>query len=132
MNDPILVDECLSPDLVATALLRGYYSTHVVYRGLQGTSDIDLIPVILNGNFIFVTNNGKDFLKIYSSLDIHPGLIIIVPNCKASQQIYLFNKILDMIKNKTDLINKVIEIYNDATIKIYDLPKINISNNFNI
>jgi len=32
MPDPFLIDECLSPDLVALAHERGFDATHVVFR----------------------------------------------------------------------------------------------------
>ena len=66
MRDPFLIDECLSPDLVALAHERGFDATHVVFHGLAGTSDRDLLPVIRHEGFAFVTSNAKDFLKLYA------------------------------------------------------------------
>jgi predicted nuclease of predicted toxin-antitoxin system len=66
LNDPFLIDECLSLDLVALATARNHYATHVVFRGLQGAQDIDLTRVIREGNYILVSANGKDFLAIYA------------------------------------------------------------------
>jgi predicted nuclease of predicted toxin-antitoxin system len=66
MRDPFLIDECLSPDLVALAHARGHSATHVVFRGLAGTSDRDLLPIIRREGFVFVTNNAKDFQQLYA------------------------------------------------------------------
>jgi predicted nuclease of predicted toxin-antitoxin system len=73
-NDPFLIDECLSPDLVALAAARSHYATHVVFGGLQGALDRDLVPLVQEGNFVLVTNNGKDFLTLYAEMERHPGL----------------------------------------------------------
>ena len=85
VKEPFLFDECLSPDLAALANARHHHATHVVFRGLQGTLDADLMPVIREGNFIFITNSGKDFLALYAEEEIHPGLVIIIP-CSHSLQ----------------------------------------------
>ncbi|WP_244548244.1 DUF5615 family PIN-like protein [Bosea vaviloviae] len=99
MNDPFLIDECLSLDLVALAKTRHHYATHVVYRGLQGTLDPDLIPVIQSGGFAFVTNNARDFLALYAKEDVHPGLVIIIPgSIGREKQVELFGRALDKIE----------------------------------
>ena len=77
VNDRFLIDEYLSPDLAALANARNHHATHVVFRGLQGTLDQDLMPLIREGNFIFVSNNGRDFLPLYAKEEIHPGLVSI-------------------------------------------------------
>jgi predicted nuclease of predicted toxin-antitoxin system len=124
MDDPFLIDECLSPDLVAKAHERGLQATHVVHRGLQGTKDHDLLPTIFSGGFVFVTNNGRDFLKLYAKEDIHHGLVIIVPGGITSElQVKLFDDVLIAISGLSDLINKVIEVYIDGTIEVRDYHK---------
>jgi predicted nuclease of predicted toxin-antitoxin system len=66
LNDPFLIDECLSLDLVALAHSRGHHATHVVFREKQGTSDPDLMPLIRAEGFVLVTNNARDFLALYA------------------------------------------------------------------
>jgi predicted nuclease of predicted toxin-antitoxin system len=123
MRDPFLIDECLSLDLVAEAHVRGHDATHVVFRGLQGTKDHDLIPTISGGNFVFVTNNGRDFLKLYADKEVHPGLIIIVPGGISSKlQVELFDCALDLVDTRQDLINKVVEVSIDRSVAIRDYP----------
>lgn len=123
MRDPFLIDECLSPSLVAKANARGHHATHVVYRNLQGTKDPDLIPLIIDEDFVFVTNNGRDFLKLYSNRDIHPGLVIIVPGgLPTTRQIELFDLVLNFIENKDDLINRLIEVFDDGTVTMKEFP----------
>lgn len=123
MRDPFLIDECLSPDLVALAHARGHDASHVVFRGLAGTPDRDLLPIIRHEGFVFVTNNARDFLKLYARENIHAGLIIIVPGgIPAEIQLRLFASVLDTIEPLADLVNRIVEVYSDGTVEIRDWP----------
>ncbi|KQT43211.1 toxin-antitoxin system, toxin component, PIN family protein [Aureimonas sp. Leaf454] len=124
MNDPILIDECLSPDLAALAQSRGYNSIHVLHRGRRGAKDPDLMPLIRAESFVFVTANGKDFLKLYARETLHPGLIIIVHgNGTAERQIELFALALDEIERNSDITNKLLEVFADGSVVIRDYPE---------
>ena len=123
MNDPILVDECLSPDLAAYAQSRGYHATHVVHRGLRRAKDWGLMPTIRQEGFIFVTGNGKDFLKLYAGEEIHPGLIFVVHgDGPAEVQVELFGRALDEAEKLPDLTNKLVEVFEDGRVSISDYP----------
>ena len=50
------------------------------YRGLSGVQDWNLMAPIREGDFTFVTNNAKDFRRLYAREDIHAGLVILIPN----------------------------------------------------
>ena len=122
--DPFLIDECLSLELVALAQSRGHHATHVVFRRLQGTLDPDLMPVITGEGFVFVTNNGKDFLALYANEDVHPGLVIIVPgNVGREAQVDFFGLVLDVIEPMVDIINKVVEVFSDGRVEVRDWPE---------
>jgi hypothetical protein len=57
-----LIDECLSPELVKLAQEKGHgESSHVVWRKLAGKKDWELKPIILDGDWTFVTRNSTDF-----------------------------------------------------------------------
>ena len=57
-----LVDECLSPELTRLAQAAGYgESAHVVWLGHAGLKDWHLKPIILDGDWTFVTRNAIDF-----------------------------------------------------------------------
>ena len=123
MNDPILIDECLSPDLAAYAQSRGYHATHVVHRGRDSTKDWALMPLIRREGFIFVTGNGKDFLKLYAAEEIHPGLIFVVHgNGTAEVQVELFGKALDAAEKLPDLTNRLVEVFEDGRVSISEYP----------
>ena len=58
----------------------GYFADHVNYLSLGGLKDWQLLPVIREREYTFVTNNGADFLALFGKEPLHPGIIIIVPN----------------------------------------------------
>jgi len=106
----ILIDECLSTALVAVAKARGHDATHVVWLGKAGTQDWNLLPVILQGDFVFVTNNRRDFLRLYESIEAHNGLIIILPSVDLAQQVGLFGIALETAEALDDTINMLMEV----------------------
>ncbi len=90
-----LIDECLHTSLVQVAVQRGHEATHVTYRGVGGVQDCNLMKAIREGEFTFVTNNAKDFRRLYAREDIHAGLVILIPNVPPSEQRELFDAALD-------------------------------------
>ncbi len=122
-----LVDECLHTSLVAVAEGRGHEARHVNWLGLSGETDWDLMPRILAEDFTFVTNNARDFRKLYAQEEIHAGLLIIVPQVAPDKQRALFDALLDELGDNAGVVNEVIEIqFEDgaAVITRYDLPAI--------
>ena len=121
MSDRFLIDECLSVGLVAVAKERGFQADYVAYLGKSGWSDWNLASHALENDYIFVTNNRRDFLKEYTKTDLHNGLIIIVPDTKRADQQRLFGKALDVVsKRNDDLVNKLIEVLLDGSVHIRD------------
>lgn len=50
------------------------------------------MPRIIEENFTFVTNNARDFRKLYAKEESHAGLVIIVPQVlPALQSDYLIS-----------------------------------------
>lgn len=119
----LLIDECLSTALVGVARERGHPADHVVHLGLVGRQDWNLIPVIEAGDYCFVTNNRKDFLRLYGRQPLHNGLIVIVPNTHRQAQIRLFTGVLDELGGLPDLVNQVIEICAEGRITRFPLPE---------
>ncbi|AMS45551.1 DUF5615 family PIN-like protein [Aminobacter aminovorans] len=122
-----LVDECLHTSLVAVAEGRGHEARHVNWLGLSGETDWDLMPRILAEDFTFVTNNARDFRKLYAQEEIHAGLLIIVPQVAPDKQRELFDALLDELGEDAAVVNEVIEIQLEdgaAVITRYDLPAI--------
>ena len=119
-----LIDECLHTSLVAVATDRGHEASHVVWLGLDGTADWDLMPRILAEDFCFVTNNAADFRRLYADQQLHAGLVILVPQVVPAAQREIFSALLDQIEGE-DLINEAIEIRivdGEARFDRYTLP----------
>ena len=84
-----LIDECLHTSLVVVAREHGHEASHVNWLGLRGETDWGLMPRIIEGDFTFVTNNAKDFRKLYakepvSSFAGKPGARSSAPTASSS------------------------------------------------
>lgn len=121
-----LIDECLHTSLVAVAQAHGHDCFHVNWLGLSGETDWDLMPRIIKEDFTFVTNNARDFRKLYAREELHAGLVIIVPQVLPVLQRELFGLILDDLADAQDMVNEVIEVTLDgeeAVLTRYSLPE---------
>ena len=55
-------------------------------------SAVESVP---EGDFTFVTNNAKDFRRLYAREEVHAGLMILIPNAPPTEQRILFDAALD-------------------------------------
>jgi predicted nuclease of predicted toxin-antitoxin system len=104
-----LVDECLHESLTSIAHDAGFEAMHVNHLGLSGQADWKLAERIIKEDFTFVTNNRVDFLRLFGKIDLHPGLIVLVPNVVPAIQRALFQAALQHSAGR-HLINTVIEV----------------------
>lgn len=134
-----LIDECLSPELTKRAHEKGHgESSHVVWLGLGGLKDWELKPIILEGDWTFVTKNSVDFRGPkekpgakgqYADVVIHAGLVCLngPPGMDLDMQLDLFDQVLIELEQNDDLVNQVCEVTleDDDTLRIvrYALPK---------
>jgi predicted nuclease of predicted toxin-antitoxin system len=110
----LLIDECLHTSLLKLAHEASHTADHVNYLGLGSSKDWDLMKLILDRDYTFVTNNRTDFLALYGRTQVHAGLVIIVPNVTPTLQRELFQAALSFIGER-GLINAVVEIeYHDG------------------
>lgn len=105
----LLIDGCLHTSLITAAHSAGHTADHVNYRGLTGFEDWELMQVIRDEDYVFVTNNRSDFLELYAGEPLHSGLIVIVPNVAPPQQRQLFVAALEYIGAR-DLTNTGVEV----------------------
>ena len=117
-----LIDECLSPDLVAVAQGRGFgESSHVVWMGKAGWKDWELKRFILEGDWTLVTRNSVDFRGPadnpgtggqFADVPLHAGLICIngPDGMTAEVQCELFEAVLDEFGGVQQLVNEVVEV----------------------
>lgn len=133
----LLVDECLSPQLVKLAHERGHgESSHVVWLGKAGASDWELKRIILDGDWTFVTRNAVDFRGSgaragakgqYAGVELHAGLVCIggPKGLDLDGQLALFAEALLELERDEDLLNQVLEVdLDDGDIRIlrYAMP----------
>ena len=119
-----LIDECLHTSLVAVAQARNYEAHHVVYLGMQGWKDSEVLRRVEERDYTLVTNNAVDFRRLYARVPIHAGLIIVIPNVIPALQRELMGAVLDHV-GRGGLINTVVEVgIEDGQIAIveYRLP----------
>lgn len=119
-----LIDECLHESLVGVAHGAGFDATHVNHLGLSGKPDWELAERIVKDEFTFVTNNRIDFIRLFGKMELHAGLIIIVPNAVPALQRALFEGAIQYLAGKV-LVNSVVEVSFDrqvVTCVEYRLP----------
>jgi predicted nuclease of predicted toxin-antitoxin system len=119
-----LIDECLHTSLVETAREAGHEAHHVVYLGMQGWKDPEVLQRVEERDYTLVTNNAVDFRRLYAKTALHAGLVIILPNVTPALQRELFGAALRTI-GSSDLLNTVVEVgIEDARIAVvqYGLP----------
>ena len=122
----LLIDECLSPQLVAISSQSGYEAYHVAHIGKASWTDRDVTRHAIEGDFILVTNNGGDFLRLYAKEPLHAGLVIIVPNVNRIEQTRLFRAALVRLTAVGEPVNRVLEIdvdENGIVFNFHELPR---------
>ena len=123
-----LIDECLSPQLVALADRRGHApSTHVTWLGLRSRKDWSIVRRAIDGGYVLATNT-LDFINLLRREPVHPGLVCLSASpglMTINVQKDLFTIALDEIGDR-EPINEVLEVslraVGKVTIKRYDWP----------
>ena len=121
----LLIDECLHTSLVELAYAAGHTAEHVNYLALGGYKDWQLMAIIREREYTFVTNNRVDFLRLHAKEPLHPGVIVIVPSASPVDQRVLFDAALKHIGTR-DLTNTIVEVRytgNQITCSQYLLPE---------
>lgn len=107
------MDECLHTSLVGVAHDLGYAADHVNFLGLRSVADWVLMPRIIAGGYVFVTNDRQDFLHLYGKRRLHQGLVILIPSVGPKEQGQLFRAVLEYVRKK-DLTGTVLEVQQKA------------------
>lgn len=118
----LLIDENLSETLAKRARELGHAeSSHVRWIGKGGIKDWNLISVILEGDWTFVTRNADDFRGPlwapgsrgeYRKTTAHAGLICLNGPSAINRvmQLAMLEAALETCAGTDDLINQVIEV----------------------
>jgi hypothetical protein len=89
-------------------------------------SDREVARHAVEGDFVLVTNNASDFRRLYETMHLHAGLIILIPSVDREGQKTLFRAALRELTTLGEPINHVLEVDTrgeEIIISIYDLPK---------
>ena len=103
-----LIDENLSPALVEPARERGFEAMHVNHLGLRTETDWDLLKVIAEQDWVLVTNNAIEFRGRYGDIELHPGVVFLLPAVRRAEQLRLFAAALDHVSSDSDMVNRAL------------------------
>lgn len=121
-----LIDENLSPALVGPAHARGFEAMHVNHLGLRTETDWDLLKVITEQDWVLVTNNAIEFRGRYGTIELHPGVIFLLPAVHRPAQLQLFETTLEHVEAHPGMVNRAVDVafgpYGQAIVIPYDLP----------
>lgn len=121
-----LIDENLSPKLVEPAHARGYEAMHVNHLGLRTEKDWDLLRVVAEGDWVLVINNAIEFRGRYRRIELHPGVVFLVPAVRGTKQVRLFEAALDHVTQQRNLVNRALDVTfgreGEPIVAAYDLP----------
>jgi hypothetical protein len=109
------------------------------YRGCTCTlvfTDIEFNPMksincqarscaLFKEDFVLLTNNAGHFRRLYAAKDLHPGLVILVPNVPQEKQVLLFRAALRRLAELGKPVNKLLQVDivgDEITLTLYDLP----------
>ncbi len=121
-----LIDENLSVKLPEVAHERGFEATHVVHLGLGEWKDWSILEIVEQHGWVLVTNNAVEFRSRYRAIEVHPGVVFLLPSVRREQQLMLFEAALDEVAIAPDLTNQALDIglseHAEIIVRRYALP----------
>ncbi len=122
----LLLDEHISPSLVARLAEVGIYAQSVPHAGLPGRADHEIWQYALDHDFAVVTTNARDFIELLD-VDVHPGLIVLRESgLSRNEQWDRLQPVIEHVRDSGDedfLLNKLIEISGVAHFEVRDIPE---------
>jgi predicted nuclease of predicted toxin-antitoxin system len=122
----LLLDEHISPALVARLARAGVYAQSVPHAGLAGRADREIWRYAFDHGFAVVTTNARDFVQLIE-VDVHPGLIVLRESgLSRDEQWDRLQPVVEAAKDSGDedfLLNKLIEITGIKQFEVRDLPQ---------
>jgi predicted nuclease of predicted toxin-antitoxin system len=124
------IDEDLSPSLVRVGYDVGYLATSVRDRGRLSSKDHVLVPILLEEEWVLVTNNAGDFLKLVANVGLHSGLVFIELGSAAAEAQWLSAAISHIEARAADenetteqfMVNHVVEVDDRGQCNDYPWP----------
>jgi predicted nuclease of predicted toxin-antitoxin system len=122
----LLIDENLSPQLVARCAEKGIYAVAVAHAGLSGRRDVAVWQYAFENDLVVVTANMRDFMNLLH-IELHPGLILLGEGALSrDQQWNRLELALDHILKNADpagyMINRVVEVMSAREMRVWEIP----------
>lgn len=112
----LLLDENISPAAAVALAAEGIDAWHVRDRGLEGSTDHELLDRAYKEDRILVTLNVGDFEKLVRERELHAGVVLIErAGLLRDEQIELIRKIAAAIAEHGDLVNEVLRVAEEGT-----------------
>lgn len=122
----LLLDEHISPTLVARLAEMDVYAQSVPHVGLMGRPDREIWQFALDHGFVVVTTNARDFME-FLNVDVHPGLIVLRESGLSREELWLrIRPVVEYLKAASDpdfLLNKVAEITGVGRFEVREIPE---------
>jgi len=122
----LLLDEHISPALVARLAEMGVYAQSVPHVGLGGRPDAEIWRFALKHDFVVVTTNARDFIE-FLDVEVHPGLIVLRESgLSREEQWQRLEPVVRHVLRLADpdlLLNKLVEISAPGRYVIREFPK---------
>ena len=99
---------------------------HVNHLGLRTETDWDLLRIIAEQDWVLVTNNAIEFRGRYRKIELHPGVVFLLPTVRRPDQLRLFEAALNHVHDYPDMVNRAVDVTFDVNRKTvitpYNLP----------
>lgn len=120
----LLVDENLSPRLVALLHAKGVEAAHIVHLGRASLTDPELWRLAFERSEAVVTTNVGDFIVLASGSELHAGIVAFrVAGLSALEQWAHLEPVVDhALVQALDLTNRLVEIWGVGDFTVSGLP----------
>lgn len=99
---------------------------HVNHLGLRAESDRELLRIVAEEDWVLVTNNAIEFRGRYRQIELHPGVVFLLPVVRRNAQLKLFDVALDHVRQHPDMVNTPLDVMFDKAgtpvVTVYRLP----------
>lgn len=120
----LLLDENISPAAAVALASDGVDAWHVRDRGLEGTTDHELLDRAYQEDRILVTLNVGDFEKLVRERELHAGVVLIErAGLLRDEQIELMKSVAAALADHGDLINQVLRVAEDGAMTFENLAQ---------
>jgi predicted nuclease of predicted toxin-antitoxin system len=118
----LLLDENISPAAAVALAADGVDAWHVRDRGLEGTTDPELLERAYQEDRILVTLNVGDFEKLVRERELHAGVVLIKrAGLLRDEQIELMKGVAAALAEHGDLVNQVLCVAEDGAMTFENL-----------